>query len=51
VDLIVQNPDGQQTIFSDGYTYINNPQPLINNSTPVQGSSVGNTNVTIYGKT
>lgn len=51
VDVSIQGPDGQRITLSDGYTYTNaQNQPVVSSINPVQGSTAGNTLVTITGQ-
>ncbi len=49
VDVVVQNPDGQQVTLQNGYTYNSEPPPFITSIMPIQGPVVGGTMVTITG--
>ncbi|WP_412758272.1 IPT/TIG domain-containing protein, partial [Legionella bozemanae] len=49
VNVVVQNPDGQQALFPEGYTYVNSVTPVITGITPIQGPVAGNQTVTING--
>ncbi|WP_165482041.1 IPT/TIG domain-containing protein [Legionella beliardensis] len=50
VDVIVQNPDGQQAFFPNGYLYVTVAQPTIASLTPAVGSTAGGTVVIITGE-
>ncbi len=47
VDVVIENPNGQQAILTDGYTY--NSLPSIANIVPSIGPTAGGTLVTITG--
>ncbi len=47
VDVVIEAPDGQQAILSDGYTY--NSLPGITSIVPPKGPTVGGTLVTLTG--
>lgn len=49
VDVIVQNPDGQKSVLTNGYIYLGNTLPTIASISPTQGSITGGTTVTITG--
>jgi hypothetical protein len=49
VDVVVQNPNGQQSTFVNGYTYSAAPIPTISSVIPDEGSVSGGTNVMITG--
>jgi uncharacterized protein YegL len=52
VDVKIVNPDGQETIITEGFTYLAPPPPkapTITNITPISGPLTGGTNVYIDG--
>jgi len=49
VNVVVINPDGQQSTFMSGYTYTGHLPPAIRTITPASGPITGGTTVTITG--
>ncbi|WP_058535680.1 Ig-like domain-containing protein [Legionella saoudiensis] len=49
VDVVVQNPDGQKSLLTNGYTYLGSNLPVIYSISPTQGSIAGGTTITITG--
>ncbi|MFJ1268657.1 Ig-like domain-containing protein [Legionella lytica] len=49
VNLMIQNPDGQQALLPNGYTYISAALPTITTISPNQGSNAGGETVVISG--
>ncbi|WP_419420274.1 Ig-like domain-containing protein [Legionella sp. D16C41] len=49
VDVVVQNPNGQQASFLNGYTYIDDALPTIKSFTPARGKKEGGLKITITG--
>ena len=47
VDVVVTNPDGQQAIATTGFLYV--PAPSIQSVSPVSGTALGGTQVTVIG--
>ncbi|MCR8844809.1 IPT/TIG domain-containing protein [Paenibacillus sp. SC116] len=50
VDVKIVNPDGQQFILKDGFTFELPEKAIIDSVRPAQGSMMGGTTVTITGK-
>ena len=49
INIVIQNPDGQQVSFSEGYTYINNVTPTVSTINPASGPLSGSTGVVLSG--
>lgn len=49
VDVTIINPDGAQTIVSQGFTFTANPAPTITAVSPSLGSALGNDRITLTG--
>ena len=50
VDVTVANPDGQEWILEEGYTYDPFPSPVIYEIYPTEGSDTGGTEIGIEGR-
>lgn len=52
VDVVLANPDGQQTTFASGYRYTTSPSsaPVLTTITPAVGGTAGGTAVTLVGR-
>lgn len=48
-DVAVQNPDGQQAVYPNGFYVSANPPPVITSISPASGSTNGGTGITITG--
>ena len=49
VDVVITNPDGQQTVYENAYTYTTAFNPTLNSLSPNTGSITGNETITFTG--